>query len=32
VTDSADLDSAIAEALAHDAPALVEIISDPDLI
>jgi len=32
VTDSAKLDSAIADALAHDAPALVEIISDPDLI
>jgi len=32
VTDSADLDVAIAAALAHRGPALVEVIADPDLV
>ncbi|HEY8060219.1 MAG TPA: thiamine pyrophosphate-dependent enzyme [Acidimicrobiales bacterium] len=32
VTDPADLDDAIAAALAHPGPALVEVIADPDLI
>jgi thiamine pyrophosphate-dependent acetolactate synthase large subunit-like protein len=32
VTDSARLETAIAEALAKDGPALVEIMSDGDLI
>ncbi|MEP1231446.1 MAG: thiamine pyrophosphate-dependent enzyme [Litorimonas sp.] len=32
VTKAADLHKAIEEALAHDGPSLVEIISDPDLI
>ncbi len=32
VTDSANLETVIAEALAHDGPALVEIVSDADLI
>ncbi len=32
VTDPGDLDRAIAEALAHDGPALVEIITDAELI
>ncbi len=32
VTDAANLDDAIAKALAHDGPALVEIVSDMELI
>jgi thiamine pyrophosphate-dependent acetolactate synthase large subunit-like protein len=32
VTEKADLDAAIAEALAHDGPAMVEVMSDPDLV
>ncbi len=32
VTDRSQLDAAIAEALAHDGPSLVEVVSDPDLI
>jgi pyruvate oxidase len=32
VTDSADLDAAITEALAHPGPALVEVVADPDLV
>ncbi len=32
VTDVAHLDDALAEALAHDGPALVEVMTDPDLI
>jgi pyruvate oxidase len=32
VTDTADIDQAIADALAHEGPALVEIITDPELI
>jgi thiamine pyrophosphate-dependent acetolactate synthase large subunit-like protein len=32
VTDKAELDDAISRALAHDGPALVEVMSDPDLV
>jgi thiamine pyrophosphate-dependent acetolactate synthase large subunit-like protein len=32
VTDAGQLDAAIAEALAHDGPALVEIVTDAELI
>ena len=32
VTDEADLDDALEEALAHDGPALVEVMTDPALI
>jgi thiamine pyrophosphate-dependent acetolactate synthase large subunit-like protein len=32
VTDPADLDDAIAGALAHPGPSLVEVIADPDLV
>ncbi|HEY5697879.1 MAG TPA: thiamine pyrophosphate-dependent enzyme [Acidimicrobiales bacterium] len=32
VTDAAELDDAIAAALAHPGPALVEVIADPDLV
>ena len=32
VTEAAQLDEAIAKALAHDGPALVEIVADPNLI
>ncbi len=32
VTEAADLDDALARALDHDGPALVEIITDPQLI
>lgn len=32
VTDPADLDDAIAEALAHAGPALVDIVTDPELV
>jgi pyruvate oxidase len=32
VTDPGDLDAAIATALAHPGPALVEVIADPDLV
>jgi pyruvate oxidase len=32
VTDRADLDAALAEAVAHDGPAMVEVITDPNLV
>lgn len=32
VTDPAEPDAALAKALAHDGPALVEIVTDPALI
>ncbi len=32
VTDRAELDDALASAFAHDGPALVEVICDPDLV
>jgi thiamine pyrophosphate-dependent acetolactate synthase large subunit-like protein len=32
VDESAELDEALGRALAHDGPALVEIMSDPELI
>ena len=32
VTDAAQLDAALAGGLAHDGPALVEVITDPDLV
>ena len=32
VTDAAELDDAIAKALAHDGPAMVEVVADPNLI
>ena len=32
VTEAGELDAALAEALAHDGPALVEVIADPELI
>ena len=32
VTDRADLDGAIARALAHDGPAMVEVVTDAELI
>jgi len=32
VTDRAALDAALSEAVAHDGPAMVEVITDPDLV
>ena len=32
VTDAGDLESALAEALAHDGPSLVEVITDAELV
>ena len=32
VTDAAQLDAALAEAVAYDGPAMVEVMTDPDLI
>ncbi|MCP3959697.1 MAG: hypothetical protein GY719_17755 [bacterium] len=32
VTEKEQLDDAIAEALAHDGPSLVEVVADPELI
>ncbi len=32
VTDRTELDDALAAAFAHDGPALVEVVTDPDLI
>jgi pyruvate oxidase len=32
VTDRAELDTALAEAVAHDGPSMVEVITDPDLV
>jgi thiamine pyrophosphate-dependent acetolactate synthase large subunit-like protein len=32
VTDAAELDAALAEAVAHDGPAMVEVIADPTLV
>ncbi len=32
VTDAAELDAALAEAFAHDGPAMVEVMADPELI
>ena len=32
VTDAADLESAFEEALAHDGPSLVEVVTDAELI
>ena len=32
VTDAADLDDALARAFAHDGPALVEVMTDPELV
>ncbi len=32
VTDAAQLDAALAAAVAHDGPAMVEVITDPDLV
>jgi hypothetical protein len=32
VIDAAELDAALAEAVAHDRPAMVEVITDPDLV
>ena len=32
VTDRAELDAALAEAVAHDGPAMVEVITDPNLV
>lgn len=32
VTDAAALDDALAQALAHEGPALVEVITDPELV
>jgi thiamine pyrophosphate-dependent acetolactate synthase large subunit-like protein len=32
VTDRAALDAALAEAVAHDGPAMVEVMTDPDLV
>jgi pyruvate oxidase len=32
VTDRGQLDAALAEAVAHDGPAMVEVITDPDLV
>jgi thiamine pyrophosphate-dependent acetolactate synthase large subunit-like protein len=32
VTEAAELDDAISRALAHEGPALVEVMSDPDLV
>jgi thiamine pyrophosphate-dependent acetolactate synthase large subunit-like protein len=32
VTDTAHLDEALGNALSHDGPSLVEVITDPDLV
>jgi hypothetical protein len=32
VTGAAELDAALAEAVAHDGPAMVEVITDPNLV
>ena len=32
MTDRAELDAALAEAVAHDGPAMVEVITDPNLV
>ena len=32
VTDRAQLDDSIAEALAHDGPSMVEVMTDPNLV
>ena len=32
VTDAAELDAALAEAVAHDGPAMVEVMADPNLV
>jgi hypothetical protein len=32
VTDAAELDAALAEAVAHDGAAMVEVITDPNLV
>jgi thiamine pyrophosphate-dependent acetolactate synthase large subunit-like protein len=32
VTSADQLDAALAEALAHDGPALVEVMADPELV
>ncbi len=32
VTEAAQLDAALADALGHDGPALVEVVADPDLV
>ncbi len=32
VTDAAELDGALADAMAHSGPAMVEVITDPDLV
>ena len=32
MTDRAELDAALAAAVAHDGPAMVEVITDPDLV
>jgi thiamine pyrophosphate-dependent acetolactate synthase large subunit-like protein len=32
VTDRAELDAALAEAVAHEGPAMVEVMTDPDLV
>jgi pyruvate oxidase len=32
VTEAAELDAALAEALAHGGPSLVEIVTDPELV
>jgi thiamine pyrophosphate-dependent acetolactate synthase large subunit-like protein len=32
VIDAAALDAALAEAVAHDGPAMVEVITDPNLV
>ena len=32
VTDATQLDDALKDALAHDGPAMVEVVTDPDLV
>jgi thiamine pyrophosphate-dependent acetolactate synthase large subunit-like protein len=32
VTERAELDAALAEAVAYDGPAMVEVMTDPDLV
>ena len=32
VTEAAELDEALGAAIAHDGPALVEVIADPELV
>ena len=32
VTDPAQLDAALAAAVAHDGPPMVEVVTDPDLV